>query len=99
MATCCTIAEPSELPTIRTGGVQTASISSATSRANDSIGHGPGTSHTVSPMPRLSNVVDRWCGSKKSVWNRRQSRPSVPPPPTHTRSSTATRLLVGDPSF
>jgi hypothetical protein len=59
IATCWTIADPSELPTIATGGSQTASISSAVSRANASIGHGCVRSHVVSPMPRPSKVVDR----------------------------------------
>ena len=59
MQTCCTMAEPNEEPTSATGGSHTSRISSAVSRAKSSIGHGIGTSQTVSPMPRLSNVVLR----------------------------------------
>ncbi len=50
------------------------------------MGHGSGESQVVSPMPRGSNVVERMCGSKNGVWNRRQSLPREPPPATQTRS-------------
>jgi hypothetical protein len=64
---CWTLAPPSERPTSATGGSQTASISSAASRANDSSGHGSGTSHVVAPIPRLSKLVQRKSGSKNGI--------------------------------
>ena len=86
IATCWTIALPKEMPTSDTGGSQTCSMSAVVSSLNFSSGHGIGSSHVVCPMPRLSKVVLRKCGSKKGIWYLCQSLPRLPPPETHTTS-------------
>jgi hypothetical protein len=80
---------PIERPTTTTGGTQTASISAAASRAKSAICHGSGSVHVVPPMPRLSKVVLRKCGSKCGICQACQSEPSPPPPATQTMSRPA----------
>ena len=86
IATCWAIALPKEMPTSDTGGSQTRSISAIVSALNFSSGHGIGSSHVVCPIPRLSKVVLRKCGSKNGIWYLCQSLPRLPPPATQTTS-------------
>src|SRR5436190_1165679 len=64
MQSCCTKAEPSEVPMKMAGPLQTAALSSAKSRAKLSIGQGMGALQRVAPMPRLSNTKFRNCREK-----------------------------------
>ena len=69
------ISEPIESPTRATGGVQTRSMSAATSRACVSMGHGDGVRDSVPPTPRASYVVLRQPGSNAGTCQRRQLAP------------------------
>ena len=67
------------------------------SRANDSSGQGSGISHSVAPMPRLSNVVQRKSCSKNGIWYGCQSVARPPPPDTQTMSGPVAVLDVVQP--
>ena len=69
-----------------TGGSQTASMRSATSRAKPSIGHGIGAAQVVVPAPRQSWVVLRKASLKYGNWYVSQECAVPPAPDTQTMS-------------